>query len=152
MTIRYMNRPEALAYLNWAYPAPDTFYNTPKDAQPAVMDEIFADDGADYYSVLEGGDETLVGMYEFSFPDGIMTIGLGLAPAYTGQGRGHQFVLDGIAFGRQRYHYAGPVRLEVADFNARARHLYESLGFKTTGQRAAESFGQPVTFIQMQLD
>lgn len=148
--IRYMNRPEAKAYLDWVYPAPYEFYNIPAEVHATEMDNIFAEDGEDYYSVLE--NDELIGMYEYAFPSGVMEIGLGLAPAYTGAGRGRTFVQAGIAFGRQRYHYAGPVTLEVADFNARARHLYEALGFKPTGTRTAEAYGTPVTFVQMRLD
>ncbi|MFD1393669.1 GNAT family N-acetyltransferase [Lacticaseibacillus jixianensis] len=148
--IRYMNRPEAKAYLEWTYAAPYEFYNIPAAEHAAEMDEIFAEDGDDYYSALDG--DALIGMYEYSFPEGVMEIGLGLAPEYTGAGRGRGFVQDGIAFGRQRYHYAGPITLEVAAFNARARHLYEALGFKEMGTREADAYGTPVTFVKMQLD
>ncbi|KRN25284.1 GNAT family N-acetyltransferase [Lacticaseibacillus camelliae] len=148
--IRYMNRPEAKAYLDWVYPAPYEFYNIPAEVHATETDNIFAEDGEDYYSVLE--NDELIGMYEYAFPSGVMEIGLGLAPAYTGAGRGRAFVQAGIAFGRQRYHYAGPITLEVAAFNARARHLYEALGFTPTGTRKAEAYGTPVTFVQMSLD
>ena len=148
--IRYMNRPEAKEYLQWNYPVPYEFYNIPAAAHVDEMANIFADDGDDYYSVLE--DDTLIGMYEFSFPDGVLELGLGLAPEYMGAGRGRDFVQQGIDFARSRYHYAGPITLEVADFNARARHVYDELGFKQIGMRDANAYGTPVTFIKMQLD
>lgn len=148
--IRYMNRPEAKAYLEWTYAAPYEFYNIPAVEHATEMNNIFADDGDDYFSVLEG--DNLIGMYEYAFPEGVMALGLGLAPEYTGSGRGRAFVQGGIDFGRQRYHYAGPITLEVADFNARARHLYAALGFKETGTRDADAYGTPVTFVKMQLN
>lgn len=147
--IHPMNQEEARAYLNWQYPAPYTFYNIPAADQAEELQAIFADNQDDYFAVSDG--ERMIGMYEYSFSDGMMEFGLGLRPELTGHGRGLQFAQAGLDFGRKHYAYRGPITLLVADFNQRARHLYQQLGFFEVGQEQANAYGTPVTFVRMQL-
>lgn len=145
-----MTREQADEYLRWHYDAPYEFYNTPPQSYDENMSEIFDDNGDDFFSVLNDEDQ-LFGMFEFSFPDSVMGIGLGIRPQDTGKGYGREFVQQGIAFGRAKYRYGGTVRLRVADFNTRAIRLYTSLGFVETGREQAMSYGNPVVFVCMEL-
>lgn len=150
MKIERMNYAEALEYTAWQYAPPYTFYNIPAEAQEETLGEIFAEAGAgQYYAVLDDSGE-LFGMYEYSFSNGTMEIGLGIAPQHCGQGNGVEFVEQCIAFGRKNYAYTGPVSLMVADFNTRAIHLYKKIGFAKTGVHQTTSFGIPVTFVKME--
>ena len=151
MQIQQMSRDHAIESIHWTYLHPYTFYNTPDDAFDEALCEIMENKGMDYYSVL---DETgrLFGLFEYSFDGGVMEIGLGICPAQCGKGNGKAFVLRCIAFGRETYAYAGKIRLMVSDFNARAIHLYRSLGFVETDRLESMSFGTPGTFIVMEME
>lgn len=150
MRIEPMSRDHASEYIGWEYASPYEFYNIPLSCFDEAMDEISGDNGMDYYSVLDE-DAVLFGMFEFSFPDGIMEIGLGIRPECCGKGNGRNFVKKCISFGREKYAYSGKIRLTVADFNSRAIHLYRSVGFCETERRISLSFGSPVTFVVMEL-
>ena len=145
-----MNREQAIESIQWRYPAPYAFYNTPESGFDEALSEAMEDNGMDFYSVLDdaGG---LFGLFEYSFAEGIMEIGLGIRPDKCGAGHGRDFVRRCIAFGRETYAYSGAIRLMVADFNERAIHLYRALGFIETGRKESESFGTPVTFVVMEL-
>lgn len=145
-----MTRAQAHTYLQWVYPEPYTFYNTPPSAYPESLDEIFAPNGMDYFSVLDAGD-ALFGIFEYSFAQGWMELGLGIRPEDTSKGLGAAFVGECIRFGRAWYGFDGPLFLRVADFNARAIGLYQKLGFVTARREPALCFGAPVTFLRMEL-
>jgi len=150
MPIEVMSHEHALEYIGWSYAPPYEFYNIPPTGFEEALEEIQGDNGMDFYSVLDE-DGALFGMYEYSFSDEIMEIGLGIRPDKCGRGHGKNFVMRCISFGREKYSYAGVIRLKVAQFNARAMHLYRSIGFKEVGREEALSFGAPVVFIVMDL-
>lgn len=145
-----MTREHANESFYWHYDTPYEFYNTPLQHYNENMSEIFDDNGTDFFAALDDEDQ-LFGTFDFSFPDGMMEIGLGIRPQDTGKGYGREFVRRCIAFGQAHYGYEGAVRLRVADFNARAIRLYTSLGFVETGREQALSHGNPVVFVCMEL-
>ena len=149
MRIELMSREHALEYIRWEYAPPYEFYNVPASGFEETMDEILGDSGMDYYSVLDA-DGLLFGMYEYSFHDGIMEIGLGIRPELCGKGNGKDFVNRCISFGREKYSYSGIIRLMVAEFISRAIHIYHSLGFVKTDRKQRLSFGTLVTFVVME--
>ena len=136
------------AYLEWTYPAPYTFYNTPPALREEDLEEYRACPDR-WFAVLtpEGG---MVGMMEYSF-DGPehMEIGLGLRPDAVGRGCGAAFTRWAVAFGRAQFDYDGPVFLRVADWNTRAIRAYEKAGFRALDKEPAQCHGQPVTFLRM---
>lgn len=148
--IMKMNAQQANTYLNWQYPEPYTFYNFPPSVSRSELLNELLMSNSDYFSILDE-NEQLFGIYEYQFHNVVREIGFGIRPEDTGKGYGEQFVQQCIAFGRQHYHYFGKVTLEVADFNERAIHLYNKMGFKKVSERAAKPFGMPVTFIKMTL-
>jgi ribosomal-protein-alanine N-acetyltransferase len=125
--------------VGWRYPPPYDFYDG--DTEPVLNPER-------YYEARDEVDE-LIGFYylESNPPD--LDYGLGLRPDLTGQGLGLEFFLAGLAFARERFQ-PRHVYLHVAEFNERARRVYERAGFRvvSTHVRTFERFGD-VAFLTM---
>jgi [ribosomal protein S18]-alanine N-acetyltransferase len=123
----------------WRYPPPYDFYDG--DADPVLNPERYC----------EARDEVgeLVGFYYFEQKPPDLDYGLGLRPDLTGRGLGLEFFLAGLAFGRQQYR-PERVHLHVAEFNERARRIYERAGFSVVSShvRTFERFGE-VPFLTM---
>ena len=103
----------------WRYPPPYDFYDG--DVDPVVNPER-------YFEVRDEAGE-LIGFYYFEPKSPDLDYGLGLRPDLVGQGLGLEFFLAGLAFARERYQPAR-VLLHVAEFNQRARRVYERAGFR----------------------
>ena len=86
-------------------------------------------------------------LFEEKPPD--LDYGLGLRPDLVGQGLGLDFFNAGLAFARERYE-PRRVYLHVAEFNERARRVYERAGFEVVSRhvRSFERFGN-VPFLTM---
>jgi RimJ/RimL family protein N-acetyltransferase len=108
----------------WRYDPPYDFYNG--DPEPVLNPERF-------FQVLDENDD-LVGFLYFEQRGDALEYGLGLRPDLTGQGLGLEFFHFGLEFGRERYRPARVVT-NVAEFNERARKIYERAGFRVTGRR-----------------
>jgi ribosomal-protein-alanine N-acetyltransferase len=123
----------------WRYPAPYDFYNG--DAEPVLNPER-------YFEARDERDE-LVGFYYFEPKPPDLDYGLGLRPDLTGRGLGLEFFLAGLGFGRERYR-PRRVFLHVADFNERARRVYERAGFSVISShlRIVDGVGE-VRFLTM---
>jgi RimJ/RimL family protein N-acetyltransferase len=123
----------------WRYPPPYEFYD--RDAEPVLNPERY------FEARDERGD--LIGFYYFEAKPPDLDYGLGLRPDLTGRGLGFDFFLAGLAFARERYR-PRRVLLHVADFNDRARRLYERAGFRVISShvRTFERFGE-VRFLTM---
>lgn len=160
-----MNEADAHAILAWRYQPPYDVYNAPdprdgtlEDVAREMMDPrsphfaVRETEGAPpiaffaYGSVCEVEDAAL-GPYLLR-PDGSLSIGLGLRPELTGQGRGLALVEVGLAFARAHYQ-PRLYRLFVFAWNARAIRVYERAGFAAVGEvRIAAPAGERV-FIEM---
>jgi len=123
----------------WRYPPPFDFYNG--DVDPVLNPERF------FAARGEGGG--LVGFYYFEEKPPDLDYGLGLRPDLVGRGLGLEFFLAGLDFARERYR-PRRVFLHVAEFNERARKVYERAGFEVVSRhvRTFERFGQ-VPFLTM---
>lgn len=125
MTIDYAKE---IAY-KWKYRGKYSFYNATKDEEEL---QIFLNEElrkSIYYAVLNS-DSKLIGFYSYTFENDVMWIGLGLTPKLTGKGYGEKFMQTGIDFGISEFSYTeSKILLTVAEFNKRAIHLYEKLGF-----------------------
>ena len=123
----------------WRYPPPYDFYDG--DVEPVLNPER-------YFQAYDEQDE-LIGFYYFEPKPPDLDYGLGLRPDLVGQGLGLDFFLAGLSFARKRY---GPRRvfLHVAEFNDRARRVYERAGFRVVSShvRTFERFGE-VPFLTM---
>ena len=123
----------------WRYPPPYDFYDG--DIEPVLNPERF------FEARSTGGE--LVGFYYFEPKPPDLDYGLGLRPDLTGRGLGLDFFLAGLAFARERYR-PDRVVLHVAEFNERARRVYERAGFQVVSShvRTFERFGD-VPFLTM---
>jgi aminoglycoside 6'-N-acetyltransferase/ribosomal-protein-alanine N-acetyltransferase len=108
----------------WRYEPPYDFYDG--DPEPVLNPERF-------FQVLDANDE-VIGFLYYDQREDMLEYGLGLRPDLTGKGLGLEFFRAGLKFGRDRYH---PTRVitNVAEFNVRARKVYERAGFRVTGRR-----------------
>jgi RimJ/RimL family protein N-acetyltransferase len=123
----------------WRYPLPYDFYDG--DADPVLDPER-------YFEARDEAD-TLVGFYYFEPKPPDLDYGLGLRPDLAGRGLGLEFFRTGLAFARERYE-PRRVFLHVAEFNERARRVYEQAGFRVVSShvRTFERFGD-VVFLTM---
>jgi ribosomal-protein-alanine N-acetyltransferase len=107
----------------WQYEPPYDFYDG--DPEPVLNPERF-------FQVLD--DDKITGFLYFAQHGDTLEYGLGLHPDLTGRGLGLEFFRSGLEFGRKRYRPARVVT-NVAEFNDRARKVYERAGFRVIGQR-----------------
>jgi [ribosomal protein S18]-alanine N-acetyltransferase len=123
----------------WRYPPPYDFYDG--DVDPVLNPERF------FGAWDEDGE--LVGFYYFEPKPPDLDYGLGLRPDLVGRGLGLEFFLAGLEFARERYD-PRRVYLHVAEFNERARRVYERAGFVVVSRhvRTFERFGD-VPFLTM---
>lgn len=124
---------------SWRYPSPYDFYDG--DVEPVLSPERF-------FEVRDEAGE-LIGFYYFEPNPPDLDYGLGLRPDLTGQGLGLEFFRAGLAFARERYR-PRRVYLHVAEFNDRARRVYERAGFSVVSShvRTFDRFGD-VPFLTM---
>ena len=127
---------------SWRYPPPYDFYDG--DVDPVLNPERF------FGARDELGD--LVGFYYFEPKPPDLDYGLGLRPDLVGRAHGLAFFRAGLEFARERYE-PRRVFLHVAEFNERARRVYERAGFRVVSRhvRSFERFGE-VPFLTMAED
>ena len=123
----------------WRYEPPYHFYDG--SAETVLNPERF----------FEARDEDgeLVGFFYYEEKPPDLDYGLGLRPDLTGRGLGLDFFRQGLAFAHERYR-PRRVYLHVAEFNDRARIVYERAGFvvESSHVRSLEGFGD-VRFLTM---
>ncbi len=133
-----MTEADARSILAWRYPPPYDVYNAP-DPDGGDVDDLvreLLDARSPHFTVreAEAADAPLVAYFAYgsaceigedsSAPyllraDGSLSVGLGLRPDLTGQGRGLALVEAGLAFARERYQPT-LFRLYVLEWNIRA--------------------------------
>jgi [ribosomal protein S18]-alanine N-acetyltransferase len=124
----------------WRYESPYDFYND--DGKPVRNPERFF--------AVRDEDDRLVGSLYYEQRDNAVFYGLGLRPDLTGHGLGPAFVRLGLAFAHEQFP-GRQIILDVADFNERARKVYERVGFRVTGCHVKhfEGWGD-VTLVDME--
>ena len=139
LAIKEMSEESHDAMRSWRYPPPYDFYDG--DIDPPSNPERF-------FVALDRDDE-LVGFYYFEQKPPDLDYGLGLRPDLVGHGLGLDFFTAGLAFAHERYE-PRRVYLHVAEFNERARRVYERAGFEVVSRhvRSFERFGK-VPFLTM---
>jgi ribosomal-protein-alanine N-acetyltransferase len=177
MSLRFtpMTEGDARAILAWRYKEPYAVYNLPDPAQGGEFEVLteMLDPRSPHFAVREArqaneqAEAPLIGFFSYGSscevggeetagvatpyllrPDGSITIGLGLRPDATGQGRGLELVEAILAFARERYH-PSLFRLYVYSWNERALRVYKRAGFTSVGvTRIAPPEGERV-FIEM---
>lgn len=150
-TKQKMDKSAALEILQWKYGEPYDFYNN--EATEAALSELLDGSYEAVYGagVLAGflcaGSAAQVpkGIAEGAYPEGFIDIGLGMHPELTGQGNGQRF-FGYAASAVQSEHPGLRLRLTVAEFNARAIHLYKKFGFVETRRFSTDA----TSFIVME--
>jgi RimJ/RimL family protein N-acetyltransferase len=139
LTIAEMTEEGRVEMRSWRYPPPYDFYDG--DVDPVLNPER-------HFGAFDEQGE-LVGFYYFEPKPPDLDYGLGLRPDLTGRGFGLEFFLAGLEFARERY-APRRVYLHVAEFNERARKVYERGGFEVVSRhmRSFERFGE-VPFLTM---
>ena len=139
ITISELSQEGHVEMRSWRYPPPYDFYDG--DVDPPLNPERF------FGAFDENGG--LVGFYYFEEKPPDLDYGLGLRPDLVGQGLGLEFFRAGLDFARERYR-PRRIYLHVAEFNERARKVYERAGFVEVSRhvRSFERFGD-VVFVTM---
>jgi [ribosomal protein S18]-alanine N-acetyltransferase len=124
----------------WRYESPYDFYND--DGKPVKNPERF-------YAVRDQAG-ALVGDFYLEERNDSVFFGLGLRPDLTGRGLGLAFVQAGLTFANEKFP-GRRVILDVAEFNLRARKVYERAGFVGTGNHTQhiDGWGE-VNFVDME--
>ncbi len=122
--------------LRWRYEPPYELYNMEAESADEVV-QFLLDPQNGYYSITdEHGD--LVAFCCFGMdaqvPGGdyrapAVDIGLGVRPDLTGQGQGATYVDTVIDFARRTFQPPA-LRVTIAQFNQRARRVWEKAGFR----------------------
>lgn len=135
--IKPLDRQSACAICSWRYEPPYAVYNV--SATAADIDKLidfFVDPHNAYYSITDSQDN-LVGFccfgHDAQVPGGDYTaealdLGVGLRPDLTGQGHGYDYVTSVLAFAQQTFPSVC-YRVTIAEFNHRARRVWERAGF-----------------------
>ena len=139
ITISELSQEGHVEMRSWRYPPPYDFYDG--DVDPPLNPERF------FGAFDEDGG--LVGFYYFEEKPPDLDYGLGLRPDLVGRRLGLEFFRAGLDFARERYR-PRRVCLHVAEFNERARKVYERAGFVEVSRhvRSFERFGD-VVFVTM---
>lgn len=121
---------------SWRYDPPYDLYNLehPPDADDIAyfLDfqnafHIITDDNGTILAFCSFGADGQVPGGDYSAP--ALDIGMGVRPDLTGQGNGVNFACAVSDFARQTYDPPA-LRVTIADFNRRARRVWEKTGFE----------------------
>lgn len=147
MQIKTMTKSEAEEIIKWQYDAPYDFYNFPNPEQYEleILNENYRNQY--FYSVYE--NDQLIGLYEIHVEDNIATLGLGMKPDKTGQGKGQQFVENAIHFIKTHHPEVMVIDIAVVSFNERAMKVYERCGFTHYDDVLMMSYGTLHEFVKM---
>ena len=142
-----MEQVDAKAIAFWRYPDPFSFYDWAAD--PDDLAELLdAESRGDRYFAVDDETGDLVGFFSFKPRPPALELGLGLAPARTGQGLGEDFVRAGLDYAWSRFAPEEFV-LSVARFNRRAITVYERAGFEPVRVFMHRTNGRDWEFVEM---
>lgn len=136
LDFRPLERPHALAILDWRYSPPYDFYNFEPAEHQADL-ENFLNPKNNFLAILNGDGE-LEGFFSFgvdgqvpggTYHDRALDIGLGIRPDLTGQGNGRHYAEAVISYAIRHY-LPSCLRVTIASFNQRAQRVWASLGFE----------------------
>ncbi|WP_055668730.1 GNAT family N-acetyltransferase [Desnuesiella massiliensis] len=136
ISIVRMSERYARTIVNWCYEGPYDIYNMGGDEEG--IREL--KEGL-YYAALASNNE-LIGFFCFekwaqvsagnsygAYEDkNFVDIGLGMRPDLCGQGKGYEFIIEGIKFAKRTYGNKN-IRLTVIKDNIRAIKVYKKIGF-----------------------
>ena len=154
-TIQPITKEQINEMVYWHYEPPYDVYNLdnpPENVPEAIA--YFLDPNLPCYAVMDD-DDTLLAFFTFGkdaqVPGGdysaeALDIGLGVRPDLTGKGMGEQFVTAVIDFAITTHHPT-TLRVTIAEFNGRARRVWEKQGFTTQQHFVATTWTKKPFFI-----
>lgn len=147
--IATMTQAYAADIATWRYSPPYDCYDM-TGTDPAFL----ADPASGFFALLDTGTPLdagpLIGFRSFGadgqvpggrYDSSALDTGGGLRPELTGQGLGREAITTGLNFGRQEF-APEAFRVTIATFNARARRVVVSLGFRHAGSFRALADGR----------
>lgn len=154
--VQAMQSKEAIQISKWKYEEPYSVYSM--TTGQALIDEFL--DGS-YYTIKNENQE-LIGYFCFGAnaqipegnnfdiycEEGLVDLGLGMNPDFTGQGHGVEFLEKILEFTKGKFS-SNKIRLSVASFNKRAIKLYENVGFEKTDAFEVNRENNKIEFITM---
>lgn len=148
--IRRMCLEDARTIAGWLYPAPYDVYNfSDWKIMEAAGWAITSPEkrAAEFRTLWEEG--RLVAWFRlFTKPgENRLFLGLGLAPALCGRGKGVPYVKQMVDYALAEKRTA--LYLEVRDFNQRAIRCYQTVGFREDGRYEREVLGKSCRMIRM---
>lgn len=136
LQLQQLDRQQALEILDWRYPSPYDFYNFNADSLQQDLCYLLERKNA-FFAILNQQEE-LEGYCSFG-EDGkvaggcyntkALDIGMGIRPDLVGKGRGKYYAKAIVEYGIKQYS-AKQLRVTIADFNQRAKRVWQQLGFK----------------------
>ncbi len=147
-----MDRVSATAIVAWRYDPPYDFYNWSSDADDEIAAML---DPVNHVVTIREADLGLVAFCSFGadgqVPGGdysaeALDLGLGMRPDLTGRGLGNAFVAAVIAEA-EVHEMPKRLRVTIAEFNHRARHVWERAGFRFVQRFLAEESAIPFIIL-----
>jgi ribosomal-protein-alanine N-acetyltransferase len=150
--LRPTTRSDADLFCTWRYGGLYAMYDQRAELRANYLEPSFR-----YHSISDsagalvgfccfGADARVLGI---AYEDGALDIGLGMAPALTGQGRGADFVAAIVDFATLKFQPLA-LRLTVAAFNRRAIAVYSRNRFAEAQRHQLRRYGVTLDFLVMQ--
>lgn len=134
----------------WKYPNEYAFYDMDADPED-YRDFVSPEHWKGQHLQVVSGDDLHGFLVVEPVKEGVATIGLGVRPNLTGQGRGTAFVAACLDHIRRALPQVHTVTLTVAAFNGRAIRAYQRNGFVQVGTHLQETNGAVFEFCDMRL-
>lgn len=154
-----MDEASAQAIAGWCYEPPYDVYNLQPDEDVEETVAYLVDPQNAFFAIRgQVGDlekETLLAFCSFGtdaqvsggdYSQDALDIGLGVRPDLTGQGHGLTFVAAVLDFARRRFNPAA-FRVTIAEFNERARRVWQKAGFQPTQTFRREYDSRPFVIL-----
>ncbi|MCL4267391.1 MAG: GNAT family N-acetyltransferase [Anaerolineae bacterium] len=142
LTLRPIASEDLPVLLTWQYEPPYDIYSLGdgRTDAPALAEaaDYFLDPVYCFYSVVEADSGELTAVVSFGLDGQVsggdysqeaLDIGMAVRPDLTGHGLGSQFAGAAITFAWHTFH-PPRLRVTIADFNERARRVWEKHGFR----------------------
>lgn len=136
LTFQSFEKEHALVILNWRYTSPYDYYNLDADTIQENLCYLLGSKNTfcailNLQGELEGycsfGSDGQVPGGDYSVE--ALDIGMGIRPDLVGQGGGKQYAQAVVRYGANQYG-AQQFRVTIAEFNKRAKRVWEQLGFE----------------------
>lgn len=122
---------EKHAICEWKYEGDYAIYNNASYEEQVRTHRGFADPKNNFYSFCSG--TALIGYINLIEEESAVRFGIGVNPAFCGQGYGRAITEKACELAHELYP-GKPVCLEVRTWNTRAVRCYEKAGFRIVGE------------------